>query len=238
MSDKFRPFVLVARMGSPIAMSEPIHLDGILYDVRFRANPELRGTPLDCIAYRDGIPQCSASIVVAEGLAGAVFGTSVAVRGITARDLSRIGVPPKGLSRIAEMSPYRNRMRDYPTLSGVDRMMWQVLGDPDAVLRMLSQVPGIGAMRSRGHGRVSSWEVLDCDADAAEAGWFAGDRILRALPLSVVDVRRGDRPENGVVGTPRPNTPFWQMADAVETMTPSLRGAIMTGREARQVLSC
>lgn len=238
MTSAFRPFVLVARMASPIAMAEPIHLDGILYDVRYRRDPSLKGKPLDCLAHRDGIPQCSASILVGEGLAGVAYGTTTAVRAVTARDLARIATPKGSPSRIGHMSPYRNRMRDYQTLSGVDRMMWQVLGDPDAVLRMLDQVPGIGAMRSRGYGRVSSWEILECAADAGDVGWFAENRILRVLPLSIVDGRGVERPSNGVVGMPRPDTPFWREFDDVEMMAPSLRGAIMTGRDARRALSC
>lgn len=240
MSKTFQPLTIRARLVTPLSIEEPIHLEGILYDARYRRDPSTKGTPLACLAYEFGIPKASAGILVESGATGVRSGVVSAVRSvkINSTDNERIHADaktPSSMRQIGEMSPYRARLRDYRTLSGVREVIWQAVGDRDGIMDLLSQVPGIGTLRNRGFGQVADWEVEACEADAVGAGWFADGKVLRRLPSSVVRSYLDAIPEGVSLRLDRLQPPFWDDQEEIEVVAPMLKSMTMTIREARAI---
>lgn len=235
-------FVVRARLGAPISLNDPIPFEGILFDVRYTYDPSTKGTPLAEIEMDRGVYRASVGILVSGGLAGPMFDT----RSVTKRiDLKGHAIDfvdmspdvPRSALIIGEMSPYRPKLTDHPVISNVTEVIWQVRGDRTAVERMVRDVPSIGRLRNRGLGTVTEWSFEECDAPAADAGWYAGGRILRRLPEAMVMERLGSVPDRTIVREAPLDPPFWDPGKPVRVAIPTLRALIMTRREAKAFLS-
>lgn len=238
MNKQFKPLTIVARLKSALSISDPIPLEGILYDARYRQHPELKGTPLDCLAYRTGIPLASASYLVADGISGAVHGTTEAVRGILVHDLDRLHVDastPSKEYRIDAMSPYRNRIRTYPLIAGVTKVLWQAVGDAHGIRLLLAGVFGIGAMRSRGYGEVLSWEVIELDEAFDDHAWFHDGRPMRNLPVALVKSRLGAKADEFGVSMRSLDGPLHLAENEVPVIAPQLADTILSSAQARRI---
>lgn len=234
---KFVPLLISATLVTPISAEEPIHLESILYATRFRREPELYGTPLDCIAYDRGMPLASAGIMVEHGEMGVRHGSTTVVRALNMRstDVFKIKADEKTPAihrRINDMSPYRNRLRDYRTLIGVSEVYFLAKGDEDGVSDLLSSNPSLGALRSRGMGHVSKWSVEEADFDADTMPWFSNGKLMRRLPAEFVLEALGKKPDGAKRRQDRLDPPFWAASTEVDVMAPMLRSMIVTPRDA------
>lgn len=232
------PLVVRARLATPLSIDKPIPFEGILYDARFRADPSTYGTPLGCLAYDRGIPKASVGFVAEDGLEGVVWNTTTAVRSIvlSGDDAARIHVPkgaPKALRTIDPADKrYRNNLRRYVLLEGVAEVVFQCVGDPETIERMLTSVEGIGTLRNRGYGEVSSWSVDPSDADRDDCGWFAAGRVVRRLPAEIARSRYdGVLPPGSDTTLGRLEPPHWEAGKEFEIVVPTLRSVMMTASE-------
>jgi hypothetical protein len=236
-----RPLLVTAKLSTPISCERPIPFEGILYDVRFRDDPATMGTPLESLTYRDGVPLASVGIILVDGLGGADFGSEPVLKSVNlrTRSVDSIGLPEKrasALTKIGAMSPYRNQIRSYPTMSGVAAVSWLAVGEAAAVSRAVNRVPGIGALRNRGFGEVAEWSVDEADFDP-DLTWFTADGIMRRLSMETVVGRFGSLPEGAVVGQMRVEPPLWVRAETIDVASPSLKSMTMTSRELRTLLA-
>jgi hypothetical protein len=242
MTASFVPLVVRAYLRTPISLTDPIPFEGILYAARFNTDPSLYGTPLDCIAYRDGIPQASAGILVGGGIAGIRATSTKVVRSIDFKTTDVYKIPHEGLppsERVfKKMSPYRARIRDYPLLEGADSVAFQVLGDPDRIGKLLSLVPSIGTLRNRGYGEIDGeWHIGESDADPETCGWFSEGRLMRRLPASIVERTLGSVPDDASMEMGMLEPPFWDNGEQISIATPSLRSLTVSRRDLGTLLA-
>lgn len=198
MNTSHRPIVVEAVLRTPISVTDPIHLDGVLLAAREKIHgPESRGRPLDCVAWDDGFHRCSASFLVSDELGGVgtVATTRVARLDLKSRD-GELYVPPAGSEKlprknredlIATMSPFRGVTRDFEVATGVRSLVWQVLGDPEGVLDLLYEIRCVGRMYTTGWGQVDEWLAHDCGADRAHCGVAVDGRPIRNLPAAAAE---------------------------------------------------
>lgn len=235
-------FVVRAELGSPVSLEDPIPFEGILFDVRFTYDPTTRGTPLSQLTMDRGVYRASCGVMVTSGLSGAIFDTIKVTKRIDAKGhaMDYVDAGPhvaRGDVTIGEMSEYRPRITEHPTISNVSEILWQVHGDRKAVESMVRNVPSIGRLRKRGLGMVREWSFEDSDGDAAEAGWFGAGRVLRRLPTDIVVERLGKLPEVVMVRHDSLEPPFWDPASKVEVAVPTLRSMIMGRKDAKRALA-
>lgn len=229
-----KPFRVEANLATTLSVERPIPLEGILYDVRFRADPETMGTPLDCISYLNCIPLLSAGFMTVNGLAGPMFSSETMVKSINLRSqaidqLDTNPKQPKSETSINAMSPFRNSLRTYKTLEGVGSVYWFGIGNPEVIHKMLSGVIGIGALRSRGFGEVSEWIVEEIDLENETDCWFANSRIMRRLPVEVAKRKFPDDLPSGVsISISRPEPPLWVREGGIKTVSPTLHSMIIS----------
>lgn len=195
MTAKHRSVVVEAVMRTPISMSDPIHLDGLLLAAREkRFGLESRGRPLDCVAWENGFHRCSASFLVSDELGGvgSVRTNRVARLDMKSRD-GELYEPPTGAAKMARkyrddviggLSPYRGVTRDFDVVTGVGSMVWQAFGDPDAMLDLLEEIRCVGRMHTTGWGQVEEWRAHGSDAAEDLCGVVAGGEPIRNLPAS------------------------------------------------------
>ncbi|ACS43464.1 MULTISPECIES: hypothetical protein [Methylorubrum] len=195
MNASHRPIVVEAVLRTPISVTDPIHLDGVLLAAREkRHGPGSRGRPLDCVAWDDGFHRCSASFLVSDELGGVatVATTRVARLDLKSRD-GELFVPPDGSEKISRksredvigpMSAFRGVTRDFEVATGVRSLVWQVLGDPEGMLDLLSEIRCVGRMYTTGWGQVDEWLAHDCAADQAFCGAAVAGRPMRNLPAA------------------------------------------------------
>lgn len=195
MNMSHRPIVVEAVLRTPISVTDPIHLDGVLLAAREkRLGPESRGRPLDCVAWDDGFHRCSASFLISDELGGVgtVSTNRIARLDLKSRD-GELFVPPDGLERlplnrrediIGSMSAFRGVARDFEVATGVRSLVWQVLGDPEGVLDLLSEIQCVGRMYTTGWGQVDEWLAHDCAAERTLCGVAADGRPIRNLPVT------------------------------------------------------
>ena len=238
MTGTLEPFVARAKLLGPISLEDPIPFEGILFDARFRSDPTTFGQPMACLAQERGIYRASCSVLVTQGLAGALFSTVPVTKRIDLRNHARTKIDTGADVRdadlqIGEMSPMRPSLNRHPAISNVVEVVWQGFGDVDAVRRLVEDVPSVGRLRQRGMGQVVSWDVAPCDADPSDAGWFSGDRLIRRMPLDMVTERLGAVPETVMSHMEALEPPFWARDEKIRVGTPTLRSTIMTRGEAR-----
>jgi len=239
-----RPFVLIADLEGPISLNRPLHVDGILYDVLFKRGGEVDfSATLHCVTHRAGIPCSSAGLVVYESLGGVTRTTMKRLRGIRLSregDIIAYDPGPRGhrTRAISDMSEYRMQMPSYPLLFGATQIWWQILGDPDAVLDLASDVAGLGRLRQHGYGTVRRWHITDCAADPRLAGHITGNgQIIRRLPVKAfTDVFKMPIPDGLPVDHGRPVAPYWSEDGATEIVEPDLDDLIMHVDRAEMVL--
>jgi hypothetical protein len=237
------PFVVEARLKTPLSAKAPLHLDGLLLAARDRCELPDPARPLACVAMRDGIYRASAGVIVADGPGGVSHENVKRIKRIDSLggDASLIRIDensPRSQRLIDAMSPYRQRLSTYPLIVGARAVYWQAVGDADGVRELLEFLPTVGAMSSQVYGEVDEWSVHGCEADAKEGGWFAAGRILRTLPIALATTRYGfDLSEGTLVIEARVGPPYWVADGTVEAVMPSLRSLVMNASGARQLLS-
>ena len=103
------------------------------------------------------------------------------------------------------LGPKRDRMLKIPAVI-VEELHWWVHGDQAAIEALLRRVPGLGALRAHGYGRVRKWNVLSVPGgkeDAIRDGIMG--RARRSVPAEFV-ARSSTRPVR------RPYCPpYWHM---------------------------
>lgn len=235
MSSAHRPVVIEAVMRTPISMSDPIHLDGLLLAAREkRFGMESRGRPLDCVAWENGFHRCSASFIVSDELGGvgSVRTNRIARLDLKSRD-GELYEPPAGAEKLARkhrddvidgLSPYRGVTRDFDVVTGVGSLLWQAFGDPDAMLDLLEEIRCIGRMHTTGWGQVEEWRSHECSAAMDLCGAAAGGAPIRNLPVSAAS-RYGLGEAGGTPGRIEP--PYGTRGDLIPVLAP--RRALLTG---------
>lgn len=184
------PFLLIANMRGPLSITGPLHLDGLLLAAREkRCGVEHRDDPFPLIAVRDGVYQASAGFLVQSGLAGARKDYVERVRRLNIRSqdgqMFQYNTHGPAKERVIDaMSPFRATLAEEPFYANVAQVVFQALGDRDAVLELVSdEIASLGKMHRTGWGAVDDFETEDCDADPAYCGLAAHDQPLRNLPL-------------------------------------------------------
>lgn len=228
MTVAHRPVVVEAVLRTPISMTDPIHLDGLLLAAREkRFGPESRGRPLDCVTWADGFHRCSASFLISDELGGVghVRTNRVARLDMKSRH-GELYAPPSGAEKrprkyredvIDGLSPYRGVTRDFDVATGVRSLVWQALGDPDAMIDLLSEIRSVGRMHTTGWGQVDEWRAHDSDAQPEFCGAVASGRPIRNLPASCAG-RYGLDEADGLPGRIEP--PYGGQFDLVSVLAP------------------
>lgn len=97
------------------------------------------------------------------------------------------GIDPKVKSVLTAGGTYKSS-RERHTMLLADRIDWQVIGDGDAIERLLRRCAYVGSGRARGNGEVRRWEVTP-DGDAGLA------RFHRPLPVGFAHEHGIDGPQ-------------------------------------------
>jgi len=239
-----RPFILRANMETGLSATQGIHLDGLLLAARERLEGVVDlDRPLDCLMLDRGVYRASMGIMVAPGLAGAAVQPVRRVWRFRVEDQQALSffkagpdspLPERRLP--TQNSKYRNSFRSQDVLTGVQSVVWQAVGEPDAVLALAREVKCLGASSVTGFGRVRSWEVEACDAPAAEAGWHAGGRALRNLPLDLAPEGAFDDNVVAFRDVQRARPPYWDEAGRVPCLVPTFDGLVMAPHRADEIL--
>ena len=238
-------YVLFAHMQTALGVTRAIHLDGLLLAARERREGVVDlARPLDCIAVEGGVYRASAGLLLCHDPHGNVplkvtrtwrfrtehhgtlsqFRLREADGSPVARDLRTL--PLKN-------TPFRPHFVDKELHSAVGTVAWQFVGDPDAVVRLAREIHCLGPSRNQGYGRVQRWSVEACDADPVAAGWWAGDRVLRNLPVALAPARLRRSGPAFVLGRDRVAPPYWDPGDRVDCLVPIPR-ALVTDYDAGQ----
>jgi hypothetical protein len=237
------PFILTARLQTQLAVTRPIHIDGVLLAARERLHGEVDRAPLDCVAADEGVYRASAGLMVASGLTGASIGSQTRVFGIKLDGVDMNFIDCGDETPESERRPTKNKAcqqkyRSQQIIDGIQSVSWTLLGDPDAVLGLTRAVFCIGGSANTGMGKVLSWEVEEAASDPEAAGWFAGGMPIRNLPAETVRRRLGaiHFPTTSLIHD-RCTPPYWDAA-APRTLTvaPRLAAMIVSTSRADELL--
>ena len=235
------PFVLVAHMSAPLCLREPIHLDGVVLAAREkRFGPEMRGRPLDMLASVDGVFQASVGVIVTSGFIGVVKQKITRVRRLDMRgaDGREINIPPDATFKertIDSLSPYRNTLADETTYQGVTAVVFQALGDREAVEEIMSdEIRTLGKMHRTGWGAIDRFETWDCGAESETCGLIAGGAPMRNLPVAMAQKFGIDITD---AYPARIEPPYALAADRQKVVGPTMADLVMVEHEARELLA-
>jgi len=234
---KHVPVLVEATMASPLVVTVPVPLEGILYDERFRRTSRM-GDPLEYVAYRDGYPVASAGAMVCDGIAGPGFAevrlSKSIKRSDRAEEILLHGADAN--SKISEMSPYRPQIDRRTAIEGVSTVAFLAMADVDALNSALARTPSIGGLRMRSYGEVAEWSVRETECEnERDFGWYGGGMLLRRLPRRLAEERFGQVPEGAYVDFCRPEPPFTDEDGRDEVAAPLLNSMIMTRHKAMDV---
>jgi len=235
-----KPFVLIATLRTPIALSRPLHLDGLLLAAAFRLDPSQHASLDGLIASRDGIPQASAGFLIYDG-----FGAPV--QPVTRLRALRLSMPmadkihatksmPAAMKQVDAMSPYRNQITPHKPLASVRAVAWQALGDAERVLELAQTIDNLGAMHGQGFGEVTSWHIEECATENDRAGWAGPNRLLRRLPKDTAASLFPVLPAGVLEDTAPAFPPYWSKADEVPILEPTLASLVLQEGAARDAL--
>jgi CRISPR type IV-associated protein Csf3 len=243
-STDMQVFNIRARLRTGITVSRPIHLDGLLLAAREQRENHLdMERPLDCITMDRGVYRASAAFMVAPGLQGAAIQPMYRTWRFRIEDTQvlssfRATAASPRSERVlpTSNSKYRNGYRRQDVMTGIESLVWQCVGDPEAVLSLAREIHCIGAASNTGFGRVREWGIEPCEATEAEAGWFAGNRVLRSLPESHVPAGISIDRAHAVLDTQRAVPPYWDTSGRVRCWAPTLDSLIVDGDGADDIL--
>ncbi len=225
-----RAFNLRAALRTPIEISRPLHLDGLLLAARERRENLLDlSRPLDCVAMQEGVYRASAAFLVAPGIHGAAVEPMHRTWRFRLDDTQSLmtfsatrGSPASERRLKTANSKYRNGFRRHDVLTGIESLLWQCVGDPGAVLSLAREILAVGQSAQTGYGEVRAWTLEACDVPDAEAAWVSGGRALRNLPERLVpDGCRVDG-EHASVDERRAAPPYWDRTGRERCWVPTL----------------
>jgi len=225
-----RAFNLRATLQTPVEIARPLHLDGLLLAARERRENLLDlSRPLECVAMEDGVYRASAGFLVAQGLFGVAVDPMYRTWRFRNEDFGTLSTfavnkdMPAAERRLGTAnSKYRNGFRRHDVLTGVASVVWQCVGDPEAVLALARHIRGIGQSATTGYGRVRDWSLEACDVPDAEAAWVSGGRVLRNLPARMLPPGTTVDPLHASLDVQRPAPPYWDREGREECWIPTL----------------
>jgi len=203
-----RAFAVRLAVDTPVSLRHLLHLDALLGNVAARLGRAHDDLPLE---RSEGLWHASAALMETT-----VFGVAEeACKRVAA--LRRDSIPaglldglPKAERSIDAMSPHRPRLNEYPSLRGATALWFSGRGEPGAVLDLLSEVTGLGAMAGTGHGRVTGMELVETD-DAPLAGIALSDGgPARAVPAARWLALGFAKPDRALVAAQRWYGPYWE----------------------------
>lgn len=233
-------FVLFASLLTPLAVTRAIHLDGLLLAARERAEGVLDlSRPLECVAMDRGVYRASAGILLCPDLLGNApttvnrtwrFRTETreGLAYFRLHDEAGKPLPTKERQLPVANSPWKPHFAEKELHSAVSTVAWQFVGDAHAVLRLARAIDNIGPSQNQGFGRVRSWSIEVSDADPDAAGWYAGDRVLRNLPVELAPRHLLNGGTGFSRGRDRVAPPYWDPNDRRDCLVPVPRGLVAT----------
>jgi hypothetical protein len=235
------PFILIASLRTPIALSRPLHLDGLLLAAAFKLDPSKLASLDGLLVSQNDIPKASAGILIYEGY-GAPIQPVTRLRGLglstrLACELHATPEMPLEKRQTEPMSPYRNRITPHHPIAGIKEVAWQAVGDADSVLQLARTIDNIGTMHGQGFGEVVSWRTEECAASEHDAGWRASQYLLRRLPVAKArSLFQGD-PKNGLEDVAPVAPPYWLKDNMIPVLEPTLASLVMKEETARDRLA-
>jgi hypothetical protein len=223
------PFTLRLQLASSVIVGRRLTLDALLAALIF----ERTGDPDEAhstipLSRPGGVWAGSAALL--EGPAP-VRPVSV-IQALKARlDVTPDMVRPgkRGYPRVEEArGPYRNRMTDYKAYDAA-AVWFTGTGDIDRVRELVEHVPGVGAKRTSGYGRVESVILRRGGTDAAGIA-FADGSPARPVPLDAWQARGGARADTALEAC-RP--PYW---DGTRVLCALPTHTVVTRRDARALV--
>jgi hypothetical protein len=235
----WNPFVLFAHLHTQLAVTKAMHLDGMLLAARERAEGVLDlDRPLDCVAVEGGVYRASAGLLLCHEMLGNTPSKVVRTarfRTETRETLSYFrlhdadGKPVHRKERTLpeSNSPWKPHFAEKLLHSAVATVAWQFVGDPHKVLRLARHLDCIGPSSNQGYGRVRRWSVEPCEAEPDAAGWYAGDRILRNLPVALAPERLRKGGPGSMMAKERVAPPYWDPNDKLDCLSPIPRALVV-----------
>ena len=244
------PFLLTVPLATPPAIAlhlAPLMLDGVLLAALERrfGSSEAAGRPLPLARVEHGgqeiaFGSCAVAVTDAVAEDGCWIDLPVVnehvhrVRSLRgeAQDLverAAFGQAPLRHRSLQGTSPYRPRLRHYQTVAGISALAFIATGDAAAVVDLLGELPGLGAMSGQGYGEMMHKNIRAVQLkDAETAGLvFADGCPARTLPRtfweSLVDgaTRRALSIEGTVVtGHWTAQPPYWQKGNETACVRP------------------
>jgi CRISPR type IV-associated protein Csf3 len=182
-----------AELATPVALMEPLHLDGVLMAQRLGADRER--LTRSCEA--EHIATAPIPVVHLDHAGARAYLTSAAEPAPEAR---RLG---EHLTRKRDADDWDYLSRPVNIASGALRdvclrfpviatpwLEWWAIGDRQGVRKVIKGVHAVGMLRRHGYGEVLGWDVIvesavDADVDAAVAAVLVGSgRARRNLPAA------------------------------------------------------
>lgn len=203
MSPRHAAFAVRAVLRTPLVASE-LPFEALLLAASEMAGRRLgswRDLPLASAA--GGVVPAASAGVLETGPFGAVEEPVVRKRSLrlSSGDGEGIAVGLGEASRIDPMSPLRPALRRYRLLLGVRAVWWSAVGDPEAVMGLLDEVTGLGAMAGQGYGEIDDVEVrLLADPGPAPGVLGRGGQLLRRMPEGSVEAVGWLRGRGSVAG--------------------------------------
>lgn len=201
-------FAIRMNLDTPVVVNNLLHLDGLLGKALVRRGKDPLEVPLREV---DGV-FCGSAAIFETGPFGAVQRRLIRVKGIREQEVpSRLfrGMSA-GQRTIAEMSPYRTQLRDYPMFDCIKAVWFAGDGDGQAAFDVLADVPSIGAMMPTGYGRVTGRKLFNL-RQVSDPGILLEDgRPARAVPLPIWERLGLPKHPRAIISEQRFRPPYWE----------------------------
>jgi hypothetical protein len=202
-----KPFAVRLSVDRPVALNNLLHLDAVLGKRLIDRGGTLEALPLA----RDVGVWCASAALLETGPFGGSEFTIPRLKAL------RRGHFPDGLvdalpppaRTIGDMSPFRPRLRPYTAWRGISAVWFVARGDREAVIALLSEVHGVGAMTSTGYGRITDINILDIPDTGAVGLTLADGLPARTIPLTIWNALGLPRHPRAVVSDQRWQPPYW-----------------------------
>jgi len=212
---------VVARLGTPVVVTDALHLDGILA----AAHPDCVGGHLTRTCDASEIIRPRLPIVARSAYGEEVYLCSAEEWPADARrrsghltkrrdgeDLDHLTLPVQTAS-----GPGRDVMLRHPVVEA-PWMRWIAVGSVQGIRKLLRRAEAVGSLRRHGYGMVLAWEVRKQDGVAPIEVLIAAGAARRHLPAAWCDA-----PKIVDVGAIRP--PYWHPC----SRGPRVRRGVPTG---------